>query len=234
MRNAQETFAAAQEGVGDAAAAIAGQDELGNQPLREALQAASQVAPPPQPQAGDAAAQSAADQTAPLGTGFVPAASDVTAEMIAGSEAQAVADELLGPAAERSPSGEMAQASGEASESGMPSNDPASQQSDGKTSEGQADAAVQQAAKQSDRAKGARQGEAKATGPIEEQEVADKDAAVAGSRAGDAADAAGAFEKEGWFAKLPPEMRQAIRAKSRRRAPRGYEEKLDRYFQNID
>ena len=42
------------------------------------------------------------------------------------------------------------------------------------------------------------------------------------------------LESQPWFAKLPPELRKAIRAKSRRRPPRGYEERLRRYFENID
>ena len=42
------------------------------------------------------------------------------------------------------------------------------------------------------------------------------------------------FEKEPWFAKLPPELRKAIQAKSRRRAPRAYEDRLKKYFENID
>jgi hypothetical protein len=42
------------------------------------------------------------------------------------------------------------------------------------------------------------------------------------------------FDKEPWFAKLPPSLRGAIQAKSRGKAPRGYEERLKRYFENID
>ncbi len=42
------------------------------------------------------------------------------------------------------------------------------------------------------------------------------------------------FEKQPWFAKLPPELRKAIQAKSRRKAPRGYEDRLKKYFENID
>jgi hypothetical protein len=42
------------------------------------------------------------------------------------------------------------------------------------------------------------------------------------------------FEKEPWFAKLPPNLRKAIEAKSRRDAPRGYEERLRRYFESVD
>lgn len=42
------------------------------------------------------------------------------------------------------------------------------------------------------------------------------------------------FKEEPWFAKLPPDVRKAIRAKGQNRAPRGYEERLQRYFENID
>ena len=42
------------------------------------------------------------------------------------------------------------------------------------------------------------------------------------------------FKEESWFAKLPPELRNSIRARSQRQPPRGYEERLRRYFENID
>ncbi len=37
-----------------------------------------------------------------------------------------------------------------------------------------------------------------------------------------------------WIMELPAEVRAAIRANSQRRPPRGYEERLERYFKNID
>jgi len=40
--------------------------------------------------------------------------------------------------------------------------------------------------------------------------------------------------EEPWHADLPPDVRSAIRANAQRRPPRGYEEKLERYFKNID
>jgi len=58
--------------------------------------------------------------------------------------------------------------------------------------------------------------------------------ADAGRRGGDADAAERSFERDAWFAKLPPEVRNAIRAGSQRRAPRGYEEKMDRYFKNLE
>ncbi len=40
--------------------------------------------------------------------------------------------------------------------------------------------------------------------------------------------------EEPWIMDLPPGLRSAIRANSQRRPPRGYEERLERYFKNID
>jgi hypothetical protein len=83
--------------------------------------------------------------------------------------------------------------------------------------------------------KGDRRTEAVADGDLRQTDGVGKGAdGRAGERSGDADAAGKSFEREPWFARLPPEMRKAIRAKSQRRAPRGYEEKLDRYFQNID
>jgi hypothetical protein len=42
------------------------------------------------------------------------------------------------------------------------------------------------------------------------------------------------FEAEPWFAKLPPSLRSAIQSKARGKAPRGYEERLRRYFESVD
>jgi hypothetical protein len=46
--------------------------------------------------------------------------------------------------------------------------------------------------------------------------------------------AAQKFEREPWFAKLPPGMRKAIQAKAQGEAPRGYEERLRRYFESTN
>jgi len=42
------------------------------------------------------------------------------------------------------------------------------------------------------------------------------------------------FEDEPWFAKLPPSLRASIQSKARGKAPRGYEERLRRYFESVD
>lgn len=46
--------------------------------------------------------------------------------------------------------------------------------------------------------------------------------------------AARSFEKKPWFTKLPPGVQQSIRASVRRSPPPGYEERLRRYFENVD
>ena len=40
-------------------------------------------------------------------------------------------------------------------------------------------------------------------------------------------------KEDAWIAKLPPEARNALRAKSHRPAPRVYEDRLKKYFENI-
>ena len=40
------------------------------------------------------------------------------------------------------------------------------------------------------------------------------------------------LEAEPWFARLPPDVQKSIQARSRRPAPRGYEERLKRYFES--
>jgi hypothetical protein len=42
------------------------------------------------------------------------------------------------------------------------------------------------------------------------------------------------LKKEPWFAKLPPALQGAIQAKTRSQAPRGYEQRLKRYFESVD
>jgi hypothetical protein len=57
----------------------------------------------------------------------------------------------------------------------------------------------------------------------------------AGTAAGRAAQAAEhRMSDDPWFARLPPEVRSAIRANAQRPAPRGYEDRLQRYFQNVE
>ena len=56
----------------------------------------------------------------------------------------------------------------------------------------------------------------------------------AGNSPADVSSRVRSVEREPWFANLPPEVQQAIRAATRSRPPRGYEERLKRYFESID
>ena len=215
LRQAQEDFSAAERAAGETAAALAGQNDLANQPLREGLEKASQF---------DASPPGA------LGTGFVPESPEATGEMIAGSEAEAAAEQLLGPAPDRGPKdGAMAEGSGQSSQPGSPQPPSPAGKPEGRASE-----SASRSDQKPARDQGARQGEAKSDEPLKPVDRIDKTADGTGERSGDADQAATSLEQESWFAKLPPEMRQAIRARSHRRAPRSYEKKLDRYFRNID
>jgi hypothetical protein len=53
-------------------------------------------------------------------------------------------------------------------------------------------------------------------------------------RDGTTTDEGRSLQDSPWFAKLPPALRESIRARTRRRAPRGYEERLRRYFESVD
>jgi hypothetical protein len=74
--------------------------------------------------------------------------------------------------------------------------------------------------------------------PTPESDLTLQPAAEADSQAANSAEdaelAAHRFDREPWFAKLPPSLRDAIQSNSRCRAPRGYEERLRRYFESID
>ena len=78
-----------------------------------------------------------------------------------------------------------------------------------------------------------RDGEARDDAPLSETDAVDK-RADSGSRSGDADAIEKSFERDAWFTKLPPEVRKAIRAGGQRRAPRGYEQKMDRYFKTVE
>jgi hypothetical protein len=42
------------------------------------------------------------------------------------------------------------------------------------------------------------------------------------------------YRRDAWFAKLPPNLRNAIRANAQQEAPRAYRERLKRYFESIE
>jgi hypothetical protein len=73
--------------------------------------------------------------------------------------------------------------------------------------------------------------------PTEQSETGrrmEDDALGAGSGADAARPAVRALTNDPWLAKLPPEVRSAIRANSQRTPPRGYEDRMQKYFRNIE
>jgi hypothetical protein len=175
---------------------------------------------PAQGQLGQQAqsAMPAEGQPSELGTGFVPQSPEVTAQQIAGSQALAQAAAVQASASETS--------------AGQP-------QSEGQTAEGQSQQPMSGATSAKAAKGGVSQGGSKATNekaPPGELELAP--AAQGDSRsqtAGEDPEAAGRkFEDEPWFARLPPSLRSAIQSKARSKAPRGYEERLKRYFESVE
>lgn len=261
LSQAQRDFAQAQRGTGEAAEEIAGQSNIGNRPLRDAMARASKISPrnlpkpagqgQPATPAGSAKQNPAdgegvgadsskmlRDDSADLGTGFIPNSPEATAEMMAGEEATAQAAAELG-------SEYLAQGEGRGSpdESAEPGES-------GNNEQGQAATAQQgqRGGKRQARASsgGSSSGSAKdgetpnnpelKQGPPQNDPLAKSngDPAKAPTPSRDVDFANRALGRESWFAKLPPDLRKAIRAKAQRPPPRSYEDKLQKYFESID
>ena len=163
-----------------------------------------------------------------LGTGFVPNSPEITAAQIAGPAAMEQAAETLA----------QAQAQG-------PPSNPMPGEGQPETAQGQAESQGQEQGQQPGQAEQPMPGQTNPmpnaggvaqTGETTENQKVPPSAlklqteAKGDSRAADSAEDADVrmrkVEKEAWFAKLPPDLRKAIQARSRRPAPRGYEERL--------
>ncbi|MEX1074971.1 MAG: hypothetical protein WED27_00810 [Pirellulales bacterium] len=222
LAEAKERFAVAQRDIGERVAAALDQREIGNQPLRESLAAAAQ---------GD------------LGTNFQPESPETTADMIAGEPANAAAEQALAAGDGRQGQGEgqpqqgegkgEGKGEGEGTGQGQQASSEVGDQQSASQSSGSQQASSQQQASEQTSSSGSRVGEALDDGPLQEIATVDR-RSEPGSRERDADAVEKSFERDAWFAKLPPEVRKAIRAGSERRAPRGYEEKMNRYFKNIE
>jgi hypothetical protein len=190
-----------------------------------------------------------------LGAGLVPNSPEITAAQIAGDDALAAAAAALGVRMEHAEGSESGQGDGQP-QGGEPGK---SKPESGKPGAGQ-NAQGQQQAGQGQDSKGQRgenrPGAASSTadasgtsnhgGPTENQPSPEGMLKTQeGPRPGGdpkAKDGSGQdsdvakrqFKEDPWVAKLPPELRKAIRAKSQRPAPKGYEDRLQRYFENID
>jgi hypothetical protein len=228
LQRAREQFAQAQRATGQGAVEISRQQQVANVPLREGLEAASQLAMglpheamvdlpmadvPPGGEPEQAAAQAPApqpgqSQAAELGTGLVPSSPEVTAAQIAGPQAVARAEQTLAMAQAQTPGQTTSSAAG-------PSQQPGS--SSPMASAGGLAAACSPAVNQPVPVQPEPQGDSRSADDETDTEVKMR-----------------TFREEPWFAKLPPSLRKAIEARARRRAPRGYEERLRRYFESLE
>jgi hypothetical protein len=242
LDEAARQFADAQRATGEGAAEISGQQEVMNQPVREGLQAASQLGRLQSPvneaipadQAGEAANAASSNPTESnagkspqaneLGMNFVPQSPEVTAQRIAGEEAMRQAAELLGSppasaAGESAPDGssQPGQTPPPPSENGQPT----------KPNRGNATTGGVRPPENSD---------SNATQDDAGQQLNKTNSGDSRAENGDAdaSDPARGFRDELWFSKLPPSLQQAIRAKTRQQPPPGYEQRLQRYFRSLD
>lgn len=161
-------------------------------------------------------AQAGADEQAggqQLGTGLVPQSPQVTAARIAGPVAMQRASRMLASAS--SPEGDDPGASSDQQRSQAPEDGPRGPavQGDGKSS--------------------SPMGNDQPTGEAERGEGRSRESdSRAASEPHDSSAALSGVSQEAWFARLPPALRGAILSKSRRAAPRGYEQRLRRYFES--
>jgi hypothetical protein len=180
-----------------------------------------------------------------MGSQFVPNSPKVTAEMMAGQQALA---QLAAAAAAQAQSQSQGQGQGKSPSQGK-SQSPSQgegqpgegQPGEGQPGEGQPSEPGQPAlASAKSKGGGTSKGGTGAPNPDREQGALE---VVAGKEGGDSRVPDGAsggdmkaraFESAPWFAKLPKELRDAIRAKSRREPPKGYEETLRRYYESIE
>jgi hypothetical protein len=147
----------------------------------------------------------------------------VTAQQIAGAQANAAAQQAL--AAQGQP-GQGQQPGTQSGQGQQPGQGQGQQPMPG------------QASSTASTGGAAKQGQSPSNQKAPPGELQPAPAAEADSRgqAGEGDSVAGGlkFESEPWFAKLPPSLRSAIQSKARGKAPRGYEERLRRYFESVD
>ncbi len=227
LAQAVDNFAQAQQSIGEAAEQISGQQQVANPPLREALEIASTLMPEsatpmpgeengagtPVPSQGASNPQSAGQAKDDKGSP-PPAPGHLGTNLVPASP-EATAQMMAGKAALE----QMAAAQGRTPES---TNRPQDAQGQNNS---------QQASTQS-------QPKSDAQNPLDgvsppNSTPAEKGKA-AGKDTGDQALTLRNFEDQPWFLKLPAETRAAIRAQAQRSPPRGYEERLKRYFRSVE
>ncbi len=194
-------------------------------------------------QAGRGGVKPDAPDKAELGTGFIPNSPETTAQMMSGADAAAQAAAELGGDGKSKGAGEGSQADAQGfPEPGDGESPPGSEQGDAPT-DGEGKGQKQSDGKASPKTNGggSKKGDLKLNddlkkGPLQQsgEPTQPADGRSPGSGTRDASPAARVMGNEPWFAKLPPDLRKAIRAKAQRPPPRSYQEKLQKYFESID
>lgn len=158
-----------------------------------------------------------------MGTGFISDASDITAEMMAGSAAKRAMEQAL--------------------QQQIPISD--NPQDDTKTNNGQAENSAEgdpiasensSSSKLSKRGGAATINQSVKNGKIERQNESTSATGTQTDQAREKEQVIGnrLQKNEAWHAKLPPELRKSIRAGVGQKPPRAYEERLKKYFQSVD
>jgi tetratricopeptide (TPR) repeat protein len=234
-------------GIGALAEALTEQSGIANEPIREAAQLASTLEPmeaeplaatPAEGAAGDAGE---APMTAALPAtgsplldpgGFVPNAPLQTAQMMAGQNVPLPSESQMaesGMPMGSDSSGLPSDSPMPGSESGQPGSQPGQPSpmatfanaaaTGGGTSKGKQGLSENQAPKEGV--------------PQVVEAQTDADSRVPGGRNGDVKTQQQPVEKSPFFTSLPKSVREAINSRGNRKLPRGYEERLKKYFKNI-
>ncbi len=217
LDQALENFADAQKIAGQAAEEITGQREIANDALRAGLQLADQLGDeslePSQGKSPAAPENGAPPAGAPSGP--MPGAGPPLkmGTQFSPNSPEATAEQLAGPQA-------MAQLAKNAQSQ---ASNARSQQNSGQQNSTQAQNQSTAASQSMTTTGNARPNSAPAMGVKN-----------AGKGPTDGPSGVRTFRDESWIAKLPPELRAAIRSQSQRRAPAAYEERLKRYFENVE
>jgi len=145
-----------------------------------------------------------------LGTGLVPASPEQTAQMIAGQQAAAKAGQGQSQSGQQAGNPNQSQTGSEANQANQSNNNNNSNSQNSQNS---------QQSKNSTNASRSTQG--------------NQSGNTSATRGGaDSTAKSKSAQDEAWMAKLPPELRKAIKANSQQSPPRGYEELLRRYFRD--
>ncbi|RCS54223.1 hypothetical protein DTL42_03490 [Bremerella cremea] len=185
-------------------------------------------------QAGEAHPSHGPQQMAGMGNSMVSPTPQVTAQAMAGSQ---VMDSLWGQMPELLADGDSSsQQAATIDPLGMAA--PASAMLDNPTSS-QANSPTDAVASKAMQGQNTNDqaSNSQATGSTEAasgNEANPEEAPGKGSGSNSSNPAARSFEQEPWFTKLPPGVQQSIRASVRRSPPPGYEERLRRYFEQVD